>query len=86
MITISVVALIGIIIVAVILVSLVLLFTFSVGNTNEWSKGYDKGYAAGLKENFSRKLPKRIPPEQVDHVHRASYIEGWNACLDKMES
>ena len=86
MITISVEALLGIIVATWILTSLVLLFTFCAGNANERNKVYDAGFAAGLKENIRKQLPKRLSPEQAKTRYEETYIHGWNSCLDKIES
>lgn len=29
-------------------------------------------------------LPETIPPESADYAHEASYIRGWNDCVEKM--
>ena len=29
-------------------------------------------------------LPEPIPPERADYAHEASYIKGWNDCLEKI--
>lgn len=29
-------------------------------------------------------LPKRISLESADYAHEASYIQGWNECLEKI--
>lgn len=42
-------------------------------------KVYDKPDWCPLKP-----LPKPIPPERADYAHEASYIEGWNECLEKI--
>lgn len=31
-----------------------------------------------------KKFPKQISPDSADYAHEASYIKGWNDCLEKI--
>lgn len=35
-------------------------------------------------KQFLEAIPKQIPSESADYAHEASYIQGWNECLEKI--